>query len=605
MVIGFLSIPLKSAPQKLFVDESLINAIQKEMKILDSHHHKAFQALKWRVKQGDLKVYKEDVNRYNRSYLAQELALACVLSEPENERQKYADLAFKAIKDIYESSAQERFPHEGYGLSRAMMQLGLALPYNWCREYWTVDQVEFAKRKINEALDSWLHYDHANFWDEKGSNWVAVCRGGELVLLLAAEQKENRRDRYDFLIEQLRMHMQNGYGDHGASQEGMGYVEYGGVFLLKAVFAAASSGDSSLLREARNHAWWKLAMYAESFQPHERKFLMTGVAGSSGIDEGWTSFLLHLVPQEELPYYLWFYDRHMGRKFLGSEQEKFDAERAGTIWSILYYPIGLNAKDPSTKYVAGIQDSNGYFFFRNRWRDENDILFSMMADEHHHGHAWDQPEVFALNLMAYNTRFIGGPSKKTDNQYYSSLLIDSTYNFKGAVGLSGKTLDWESGDDYGYVAIDGGQLYDALGVEKAVRRSAVKFFDDQKGIICIMDEIKAKDEKKITWQLNLGDDRDEEQIEVIQSGNHFRFIGNQGVVDGWCYGADTFKFGDLKDPFQIHFTGRNTNIIVLLFLHNNAEKISPPRFNQSEIEFYNHRIRLHENSGKMFIQSID
>jgi hypothetical protein len=558
---------------RLFIRADALTAIKEQMRQPSTHHHQAFEALKWRVDQGDLSVYGSGINRYNRSFYAQELAFVCLMAEEEDQRQDYARRAFEAVQDIYRAPEQERLPHKDYGLSRAMMQQGLALPYAWCRTFWTEDQKQYVEDRIYESLDAWLTYDHANFGDTMGSNWVAVCRGGELVLLLSAGLREERAERYDFLVDQLLAHMQNGYGNLGTSQEGMGYTEYGGQFLLKAVFATASLGDSTLYAEARRHAWWKLAMYAESFQPHERKFLMTGVAGSGGIDEGWTSLLLNLVPDKEKSFYLWFYDRHMGRLAPGGPQDKFDSRRAGTIWSVLYYPVRAKTQDPTDVYPAGVADDRGYYYFRNRWRDANDILMSIMADGHHHGHAWDQPEVFALNLMAHNVRYVGGPSKDREDDLYSTLLVDGQYNMDGSVRLTGRTIDWGSTQQTAFVSINGGRLYQALGLRHAVRRLSLRFAEDNTGIVCIRDEVQTDIPRTLTWQLNLGDHQDGGGIEVVRSDGHFRLLSQQGVVDGWITGVEDLAFGEKDDPFQVRYRSGQSPMTVILYIHGDPGSI--------------------------------
>ena len=50
-----------------------------------------------------MSVYKEDVNRYNRSYLAQELTFASLVEESEKDKEHYAKKAFHAIREFYES----------------------------------------------------------------------------------------------------------------------------------------------------------------------------------------------------------------------------------------------------------------------------------------------------------------------------------------------------------------------------------------------------------------------------------------------------------------------------------------------------------------------
>jgi len=556
-------------PDRLFVNGSHLTKVRESVAVPGSHHAEALQNIRSRVHAEDLHAYGNGVNRYNRSYLAQEAAFLGLLATAPDSQRYYAQKAFETIQDIYNSPEQERLPHKQYGLSRAMMQLGLALPYAWCRQHWDSSQLAYVSGKIDEALDAWLSYEHANFGKTRGSNWVAVCRGGELVLLLASSQQSKRKARYEFLIEQLRLHIQNGYGDLGVSQEGIGYTEYGGQFLLKAIHAAASQGDSTLFSAAQKHAWWKQAMYIGSFQPLARKFLMTGVAGPSGPAEGWASQLFGLVPNEDLPYYLWWYNRHLGQKSILPPEQRFDFMRAGTIWSVLYYPQNITEQDPTEVFPVGVADDHGYYFFRNRWRDENDIMLSLMADAHHHSNAWDQPEVFAMNLMAHNSRYVGGPSKERSDSLYSTLLVEGQYNIKNSVKLLGKPLHFEASANNAFVAVDGGELYRALGLEHAQRRMSIAFLPDNQALICISDTLVANGPKTFGWQLNLGDQQyGGHGLEVTKKGNYFRLQSEHGMVEGWLFAPGPLSFLPTEDPIRIQFSAQATTTTALLMVHN-------------------------------------
>jgi hypothetical protein len=219
-----------------------------------------------------------------------------------------------------------------------------------------------------------------------------------------------------------------------------------------------------------------------------------------------------------------------------------------------------------------VADSHGYYFFRNRWQDKDDILFSIMADEAHHGHAWDQPEVFALNLMAYNARFIGGPSKERGQDMYSTLLVDGKYNIKGATKLNGATKAWEVSENSAEVRIDGGELYDSLGLKNANRSAEVTFLNDNQAIIILEDKLLAKNKKRFTWQLNLGNDKDNGGIKVSTKENSFELLGENGKIIGWVLYDDAFEFGSAEDPFQIHFSTKKAKFKVVLFLTPEKEK---------------------------------
>jgi hypothetical protein len=556
---------------RLFVTAKKLAAIRKAAAAdKTGHHHRAIAALKARVDSGDpTKAYRDHISDYTYSYFAREAALMSQLSTSDAAKKKYADLAYKTIEAIWEKPLKRR-PETGYGLSRAMMSLGVGIAYDWCYNQWSDQQRSYVEGKINKALDAWPRYGHANFGDARASNWVAVCRGGEMVLMLAAGQEKARAKRYSKLTRELGLHIRNGFGSLGVSQEGVGYTEYPGGFLMPAAYAAADLGDEDLLKQLRKMDQWKLAMYSQSFQPHERKFLMQGVSGSSNYDEGWVSLLWNTVPEDHKPYYAWFYDRHMGVKApLESDAARFDANRAGTVWAILYYPTDVTPKDPTGVYPAGAADDRGYYFFRSRWKDENDIQTSIMADTVHHGHAWDQPEQLVIGLMAYNTRFFGGPSKKREDKLYSTLLVDGKYNISKSVRMTGKKVDFQADKTGGYAIVDGGGLYRQLGVSEAKRHMLVEFSKDgSSAIIVTLDMVKSDTEHTYTWQGNLGSEEGDDDIKS-SSGKEggrptFTLKGrNGGYTKGWVvFPADAEI--TTGDPLQLSCKGENQNIWVVM-----------------------------------------
>ena len=85
-----------------------------------------------------------------------------------------------------------------------------------------------------------------------GSNWVAVCRGGELMMILGIGEQAIRSTRVNILLNDLRTHLQNGHDVIGGTQEGIGYAGYGGIFLLPAIYASRDAGFNLLWDFVRN-----------------------------------------------------------------------------------------------------------------------------------------------------------------------------------------------------------------------------------------------------------------------------------------------------------------------------------------------------------------
>ena len=535
---------------RLFLTPQRLKEIRERIKVKDSHHALAFAAMKDRV----------DNNRhgggYGFSYRAREAAMMALLSEDAAEAKKYAEAALEAFRQCN--------PLGGSGLARGMHSLGMGVAYDWCCNLWTDEQRRQAKAKVDAALDAWPKFSHANLGDVRGSNWVAVTRGGELVLLLGAGQEKARAERFKLLKAELILHMQNGFGDLGVSQEGIGYTEYPGAFLLPAVFAAASLGDEEMLKVARTRAWWKMAMYTHTFQPRGRKTFQTGVTSGGTMDQGWSSLQLHLCPKEQLPYFLWWYDRHQGTLYAGGADKRFDPDRAGTVWALAYYPADVQAKDPTGVLPAGVADDHGYYFFRNRWKDGDDVQAGIMADAHHHGHAWDQPEQLALNLLACDTRFIGGPVKGRDDKLYSSLLVDGKYNIKDSTKLVGEKVAFEAGPTGGYAIVGGGALYKALGVQQAQRHLLVDFSPgENRAVLATLDRITSDAQHTYTWQANVRGGKGRAGEEAGRP--FFLLTGSRGFLKGWVLHPAGAKV-TAGSPLRIEAAGASMEIWVVMLV---------------------------------------
>jgi hypothetical protein len=140
------------------------------------------------------------------------------------------------------------------------------------------------------------------------------------------------------------------------------------------------------------------------------KFLAVqyGVSHRSNGNEGFTSLSLGLAPPESLPYYVWFYDRHMGRLSKAEADRRFDSHRGNTPFSLILYPAGVEPKDPTGVLPKAVADRDGYIFFRNRWQDENDIQVGLLNPVRRSG-GWAQNEYLNLRLMVI-TALVVSPS---------------------------------------------------------------------------------------------------------------------------------------------------------------------------------------------------
>jgi hypothetical protein len=137
-----------------------------------------------------------------------------------------------------------------------------------------------------------------------------------------------------------------------------------------------------------------------------------------------------------------------------------------------------------------------------------------MADVNHFRNAWNQSEAFNLGLLAYYTRFMGGPGKQGKNfAGFSSLLVDGKAQInKNTIG---KIEFFQENSNGGYVIVDGGEKYNSLGISEIKRHLSVNFNDNyNQAIITTLDHIEDEEQHSYTWQLNLGDEQNNGEIDL-------------------------------------------------------------------------------------------
>ncbi|MBL8233921.1 MAG: hypothetical protein JNL98_35815 [Bryobacterales bacterium] len=488
---------MMTAAPRLILTHETVQELRRISATKGSAHASMLDLLKRKV--DGAKIAAGD--NYGKAYQATSAAFLFQMTKEA----RYCEVAWQSLQQVYAgANSDSLLPDQGYGLARATVGSGFAYAYDWCGEAWSEDQKSWVAAKLRAGLDSWPRFRHANVEAaHKGSNWVAVCRGGELIEMIALGLEKERAERYALIKADLHRHMQN-MDELGVSQEGIGYTAYGGIFLLRAILALRSIGDHDLDAEASRHAWWKQAMYSGTFAlaPNGgRIWMMSGVSGPGIGDEGWASLLFAFTPKDQLPYFQWWYDRHMGRFAPGSEELRFDPRREGQVWAMICYPANTPERDPSPVFPKAIVESGGLALFRNRWQDADDILISMHADAKWHSHAWDQPEALQWHVFAYGRSFAGGPEKTRDAANFTTLLVDGRY---GTAKGAGAIMSFGVHKDGGMISVDGGSQYERLGVA-VTRTMKVDFLGGNRARIGMSDRIRGTQPHVYTWQINVGD----------------------------------------------------------------------------------------------------
>ncbi len=490
---------------RIMVDAGRIAAIREAAAEPGSHHAEAIEAMKQRIGQGASAYrpgFHQDDENYFNSWLAREAALVYLLTDDA----AYAETALEALRALPDAGSEQ-----GSGLARAQRSVAFAFAYDWAGMGWGEDERRWAREQMIEALDAWPDFHHTNLGHPRGSNWVAVCRGAELILLIAAGQEEARADRLESVVNDLRRHINVGYGSLGYTQEGLGYKSYGASFLYPAALVLeAVVGDDTLAEPIRGMRSWRMVMYGASFgygsiDEHRRKmpyYPQSGVSNPYFYEEGLTSLLWGFVSRADAPYYRHFYDRITGVKSPLEPRFKYDQHRAATTWAVLLYPLDVPSRDPSGRWPAAVEDTRGYYWYRNRWQDEDDTLGLLMADTSHHPRAWNQPEALAMSLYSQGTLFLGGPGRGRDATDFTSINVDGR---RPTGNPTGERISFETGDDTAYIVVGGGAAYRNVGLDRIQRHLKVDFTGrgGTEAVFSSLDRFEADGERTVTWHANL------------------------------------------------------------------------------------------------------
>ncbi len=557
---------------RLLATPKLLDAIRAEVRRKASHHQQVYEAIKARVELSykDMqKAYADGgeeateplkPDHYAWGYRARETAFLSLLAMTPEEKKKYAELSHKAAMETALVKADD--------LAGRMGAMSIALAYDWGYPGWTLEQRAAVRQRAMDHLKKMPAGDRVA--REYPFNKGGVHGGSELLLMIALCEEGSLKTRYEHVKKHLIKHIETCYDAWGVSQEGPGYSEYPGSFLLPATFAARQLGDEDLAKAVAGRSFWKLLMYAWTFMDVERQSVMWGVGSGGGPGEGWASALIPSVPADQLPYYLWFYDRAEGILSPKPPHERFDPGRGNSPLAMLCYPIGVTSRDPTGVFPqVHYDETRGFAFLRNRWKDAGDIMITLSADAHKNEMGWDQPDALAVNLMAFNTRFFGAHAKRGKITDYSALLVDGKYGTGKSLGKVGTC---EPAKDGAYVIVDGGPAYAELKCDSVQRHLLARFAGQKsEALLSTLDRIKSAAPHTYAWQGNLGNEIGDDGVKASggTEGGRPMFLlqgRSDGFVKGWVLHPADAQVEAKGDPLRINVKGGDADIWVVMLV---------------------------------------
>lgn len=319
---------------------------------------------------------------------------------------KYADLGRqcmdKALEEQRDRDQRYSFKHP-FGALRAGPSLGwYAVGYDLCYDGWD----EEYRKKIALAIQNYNEGSNASL-DElvrgsrhiPGSNhWGMQVGGGALALLAILNDPGVDMAKLTPLVsksqEAMIKNMTQGFGDGGFFAEGDGTGSMSShIVFLPALQAWKIAGGKDFISPRPNAQWmalkWIFLTVPDGQSADFRKFFperggyphnIWSREGKSGA--GYFGIGFGAVTEQQKPALLWFYNQHL-RALDERNGTPYDATTPyphHAIMSFVNWPMGIQEKNPGEVLPHAYRDSKwGFYAWRNRWQDPNDIVISILT----------------------------------------------------------------------------------------------------------------------------------------------------------------------------------------------------------------------------------
>lgn len=293
------------------------------------------------------------------------------------------------------------------GPLRAGPSLGwVAVGYDLCYDGWDED----FRKKVCDAIEHYNEGRGMKLEDQvKGrshfpasNHWGMQVGGGAMALLaITGDPEVQNQGRIDKLLKESEKAMirnvTEGFGDGGYFAEGDGPGSMAShIIYLSALQAWKTSAGKDFITPRPNARWtalkWflltvpdpdKLRNLRSGFPerggyPHNIWARPDGVSGSGYFSIGYEAVL----PQQRLA--LWALYHQWGiKQWDEKNRTPFDTVGPYPHHSVLAFvntPLGEKGVKPEDVIPRYVHDTkHGFFAFRNRWQDENDIVISMLT----------------------------------------------------------------------------------------------------------------------------------------------------------------------------------------------------------------------------------
>ena len=313
---------------------------------------------------------------------------------------KYADLAKQCTQKVLDGQLDrdERYSWKkpGTGFRKGAVHMGLALAYDLCYDAWDEDFRKLIVKEIQTGSEPDLQHKKpltletmvkANGYPP-GSNHFGAYIGGTGMAMLAIQGDPGADDvRLKKVLTELDQAyvtvMTKGFGDHGWFAEGThtGRIA-ANTGLLPLAIAFKNAAGKDYITPRPNVPYMILRLASEIVPIKGKPYLLsrgpygdTDLYGRAPMLSHSSDFAIGLgaVSPDQALGLLWVYN-HFVEPGTQKNYDVFTYPHQA-IFAYVFWPVGKSEKNPGDVWTKTFEDKiSGYYFFRNEWKDENDIV---------------------------------------------------------------------------------------------------------------------------------------------------------------------------------------------------------------------------------------
>ena len=413
--------------------------------------------------------------------------------------QQWSEQCYKNIQRLAQDTSFVKNP-VSKGLTRAFILKQLAIAYDFCHQGWTDSQRRFVNRQVYELMLSVSNSMgmEANYNAE--SNWMGV-RYGSVVFsaniiddgFLAKNEVKTRKAYLWDAQKRLQDHLASGFTKDGWFSETLGYHEYNASFILPAIIALQNASSFNPAFELSQYA----PQLEHSIDQHITSVVNipnvsgVGLKPDLGDDHpmmGSSLFAygVRLMSKQVKPNLKWMLDYLHDREFIQDP-----------MFYICFYPKEIKSMNPKTgEFLNYVDDTQGVVFFRNAFKDKNDIVSCFNTSSHRiNGHSG--PDNLTFRIIGLGSLWAVGAGRTTEVAGQTNLFPSGNWQEQMDQNTEGvlETYHFEK-DGSGFATGTGS----SLGVRNH-RRKFTADYSGEKGAVAVF-TVEDSSENGMTWRLN-------------------------------------------------------------------------------------------------------